>query len=353
MKEVQLLKERLTLLLGWNQARIDFLAKFLIALLDAQTINLTRIAQKFKGKAKVSSHYKRLQRFFRSFHINPSLFAQAVVLLMPFGQQWLLCLDRTNWKFGKTHINFLVLGVAYRGVCFPLFWMLLPNAGCSDTRERIELMERFLGTFPAERIEALTADREFIGKIWTMYLIDRQIPFCLRIKSNTKVVNPRNGKEFRISRMFADLHVEQSKVLRKPRLVWGISVYVVALRTKKDFVFLITSERPQRALAKYRKRWDIETLFSCLKTRGFCLEDTHMKERERLSRLFGVMSLALCWCFLQGEALSNEKNIPVKKHGRKAMSIFRLGLDHIANAIANISIKIEAFRQSLCFLSCT
>ena len=53
--------------LSWNRARIKFLSRFLIALFQVQTVNLAKIASVFAGNAKVSSNYKRLQRFVRFF----------------------------------------------------------------------------------------------------------------------------------------------------------------------------------------------------------------------------------------------------------------------------------------------
>ena len=53
--------------LSWNRARIKFLARFLVALFQVQTVNLTKIACVFSGKAKIASNYKRLQRFLRFF----------------------------------------------------------------------------------------------------------------------------------------------------------------------------------------------------------------------------------------------------------------------------------------------
>lgn len=53
--------------LSWNRARIKFLARFLIALFQVQTVNLAKIACVFSGKAKIASNYKRLQRFLRFF----------------------------------------------------------------------------------------------------------------------------------------------------------------------------------------------------------------------------------------------------------------------------------------------
>lgn len=53
--------------LSWNGARIKFLARFLIALFQVQTVNLAKIACVFSGRAKIASNYKKLQRFLRFF----------------------------------------------------------------------------------------------------------------------------------------------------------------------------------------------------------------------------------------------------------------------------------------------
>lgn len=53
---------------------------------------------------------------------------------------WYLTLDRTHWQFGKTEINFLVLGVAHQGMALPVMWTVLDKAGNSDTEERTALL---------------------------------------------------------------------------------------------------------------------------------------------------------------------------------------------------------------------
>lgn len=62
----QILDENLT----WNRARIKFLARFLVALFQVQTVNLTKIACVFSGNAKITSNYKKLQRFLRFFRFR-------------------------------------------------------------------------------------------------------------------------------------------------------------------------------------------------------------------------------------------------------------------------------------------
>ncbi|WP_176225173.1 hypothetical protein [Methylomagnum ishizawai] len=136
--------------LPWHGARIGFLAHFLLALLKVRSVNLAELATGFGGPAKVESHYKRLQRFFRAFELDQDVLARLLVRLVPVGDgPWRLTLDRTNWKFGLAEINFLVLGIAHRGMAVPVFWSVLGKAGNSDTVERIALMERFLKVFGA------------------------------------------------------------------------------------------------------------------------------------------------------------------------------------------------------------
>jgi phosphate starvation-inducible membrane PsiE len=65
--DIYSLEQILAANLSWNRARIKFLARFLVALFQVQTVNLSKIASVFAGDAKVASNYKRLQRFVRFF----------------------------------------------------------------------------------------------------------------------------------------------------------------------------------------------------------------------------------------------------------------------------------------------
>ena len=76
-------------------------------------------------------------------------------------------------------------------------------------------------------------------------------------------------------------------------------------------------------------RWEIETLFAAMKTRGFNLEDTHMTNHERVSKLVAVLAIAFCWAHKIGDWLHKTKPIRLKSHERRAKSIFRYGFDQI------------------------
>ena len=116
---------------------------------------------------------------------------------------------------------------------------------------------------------------------------------------------------------------------------------------------MATQSAPTPAIANYANRWGIETLFGILKTRGFCLESTHLRDSERLSKLLALLTLALCWAMLTGEWLHRLKPLTLKKHGRRAKSMFRYGFDHIRTIVLNLEQKADEFVEVLQFLSCT
>ncbi len=150
--------------LQWNRARLAFVCMFLIALMRVKTVNLAEIATGFSGYAKVESHYKRLQRFFRDFEVDYENIALMVVKVMQIPEPWVISIDRTDWEFGKTVFNVLTLGIVHYGIAFPLVWMMLDKKGNSNTRERCELCNRFLEIFGDRKIDFLSADREFVGE---------------------------------------------------------------------------------------------------------------------------------------------------------------------------------------------
>lgn len=353
MNQVTQLRNALRPYLSWHGARLTFLAAFLIALLRVKTINFAELATAFGGKAQIDSHYKRLQRFFRQYEMDYAEIAQTVVALMAIPEPWVLSIDRTEWKFGECVFNILMLGIVHDGVAFPVAWTLLDKRGNSNSHERMDLFNDFLERFRDRKIACLCADREFVGRDWFGYLLDEpNTPFRIRIRSNHNLSDGHNS--LKVSILFQDLQVGQQKVLRHQRLLWGHWLYIAALRLEDgELLVVATQTTPRSAIQDYAQRWGIETLFGIFKTRGFCLESTHLNDTERLSKLIGLLSLALCWVVLTGEWLHQSKPLKIKSHGRKAQSIFRYGFDYLRNILVNLNEKIDDFINVLQLLSCT
>ena len=105
---------------------------------------------------------------------------------------------------------------------------------------------------------------------------------------------------------------------------------------------------------EYKKRWGIETLFGALKSRGFNLEDTHLKEPERISRLLALLALAFTWAFVVGQWQAAVKELKLKKHGYPPKSIFRLGLNMLCRLVTNLEhLDLVGWQRVIKFLSCS
>ncbi|MBF0204857.1 MAG: transposase [Desulfamplus sp.] len=97
----------------------------------------------------------------------------------------------------------------------------------------------------------------------------------------------------------------------------------------------------------YKLRWEIETLFGCLKSRGFNFEATHITKLDRIEKLVAVLAIAFSWCHITGEWLHQQKPIKIKNHGRPAISIFRYGLDWLREIVLNLSENKRRYNQVL------
>jgi len=333
---------------SWNKARMSCFVQMLLSLFVTRTVNLNQLAAVASGKAEQLSKYRRMQRFFEKFTIDFGMIAGFIFqLFFSSGGKWQLTMDRTNWKWGKSNINILMLGIVYKGAAIPIFWELLDKRGNSDTAERIALIERFITKFGKGSISDLLCDREFIGKDWFCWLKKEEIPFCIRIKNNT-VTTDALGKKAWMDTLFYGLKPGEQRTLKGKYKVTGAWVFLTALRLSDGELLIVATDRAtDDGIKRYAARWEIETLFGCLKGRGFNFEDTHITEMARIKKLMALLAIAFAWAHKTGEWRSEIKPIKIKKHGRPAVSIFRLGLDYISSAVVNAFSKLEPIKNCL------
>ena len=115
-------------------------------------------------------------------------------------------------------------------------------------------------------------------------------------------------------------------------------MYLSALRLSDGELLIIATDNLMAdPIGLYGKRWEIETLFGCLKSKGFNVEDTHIVNPARINKLLVLLSMAFCRAHKVGEWRHEEKPIKIKKYGRKSQSLFRYGLDFLSDVFMNKS----------------
>ena len=314
----------------------EFVARALVALLSGRKISLHQVAQLMPGEQNPEANRQQMRRCLDHESLTPEAWTLALAALLP-RTKWILALDRTEWKRGDTTVNLLVLAVVTQGCAVPLLWTVMPQCGASDTAERIELLSRFVKLFGRERLRFLTADREFIGWEWVRWLQKQQIPFRIRIKVS-EYLSDQKGQEQKAWHWFARANRCRAQMM----YLWGLPVYVGGRYLHGTEYLIVLSNEKGDLLADYRLRWKIETLFQAMKGRGFDLESCRLEKHKRLSGWFGFLALGLCWCLKMGSYLDEIDPLPLKKHGRRAVSVFARGLRYLQSLLCCLAGRLDA-----------
>ena len=329
----------------------DFFARALVALLTGRKISLHHVAHLMPGEQNGEANRQQMRRCLEHETLTQEAWSLAIASLLP-RTKWVLALDRTEWKRGETTINLLVLAVVAHGCAVPLLWTVMPDCGASDTAERKELLGRFLALFGRERLRFVTADREFIGFEWVGWLLKERISFRIRIKANEYLLHG-DGREKKARDWFAH---RACKCKPQRMELWGLLVYVGGKFLHAKEYLIVISNHPGETgdlLTDYRERWKIETLFQALKGRGFDLESCRLSQQRRLSGWFGFLALGLCWCLKVGQSEDEKKPLPLKKHGRRAVSVFQRGLRRLQSLLSCLAGRPnnQQFKQAVILLS--
>ena len=316
---------------GSRHAR-KFIARFVAALLKTRTSNLMKIAQAVESEAEADSVYRQIQRFLK----NENQVSIDYLKLLKLNGKLKVIIDRTEWKFGACWVNILSVSVAYKQVAIPVLATVINKKGNFPAAQVVALLKRFVGEFGKQRIERIYADREFGTKQLLSYLSQEEIDIHLRLKTSHK----SEGKSFlQIWKQVS----ERVKLRGKVKIeVFGLELFVSCVKYKKngktEYLIVASREKNKYAIEEYKVRWQIETMFGCLKSRGFNFEETHLTEPTKISKLLLLLGLGLCLALLMGEfqvEVLKKVEMKIKKNKRYAKSLFRIGLDALQNLLFN------------------
>lgn len=322
------------------------MSEMISALIKSRNVQIHRLSEEFSDHSvQLDSHRVRIQRFMKNSDLCGQQVAQFIAQTRPNDEQWVLALDRTNWQFGEHNYNLLTLSIVVGGSAIPLFVTSLDKQGNSDTEERKTIMQKFCQTFGVHRIKFLAADREFVGEEWVNWLCEQKIPFVLRSRGNISYKHA-NGGEMLCKTWFRKGDMERTYQTK-------VGEHKINLSGKYldngELLAVLSSPDIVDPLESYRLRWGIECSFKSLKSSGFNLEMTHIRNRDNFMALLQVIFIAFAICFKVGEFHQDE--IPYRKTVKSRLySIFRFGLDIIARSLKALNSQ-DNFRNYAFFVT--
>lgn len=78
-----------------------------------------------------------------------------------------------------------------------------------------------------------------------------------------------------------------------------------------------------------------------------------MTDPRKIEKLMFILTIGVCWAYKTGELQARKVPISIKKHGRKARSIFRIGLNILRRILFRDQKDIESHLSLLPYLGLT
>ena len=302
-----------------TEKKLSQLLLICTCILAAQTTNLSTAAKRMSKvlgkKLKYDTAYARLKRFFQTGNTDSIFQFICVLIINTFGQSpdCYLLLDRTNWKYGKIHINVLAIGLLYRDVFIPLVWLDLGRAGNSNCQQRLDLVDKLLSWWPLSNVALpklhIAGDREFIGFDWFKGLETRGIKYVMRIPASFKIELWHKGKikDRKLGLKIVQRYLSMScktyvEAVLLSELIVKLGVFDNdSSRGKADYIFLMTNmDQIIEASKFYRKRYKIEICFKHLKNSGLRLEDLAVQGQHKINLMFAALTLVYVMAIQRG-----------------------------------------------------
>jgi len=295
------------------------------------TVLHKKLALTYKNDILHESQVRKIERFFSESRllVNDDFFKTLYSILGLTGKLTVL-IDRTNWCFGKKHINILLFAIVWNNSAIPVVWEVLDNkGGGSSAKQRIRLLKKLDLVIGLENIKAVLGDREFIGAEWFQFLYKNNTPFIIRLTHNL-YVQSQSGNRVKASTLMEI--VKRGKIREIGNFtIGGVPIKLAGTRSVNNELVIVAASANilENPLSDYRKRWLIELFFKSIKTQGFNLEKTHMSNPLRINQLFAIIALASILAIKAGSLRALFKKISVKNHGRRQYSVFSYGLEFL------------------------
>lgn len=314
----------------------------IVGIHQSRSVNLSKIAGKIPGAAKLVSFTRRLSRLLD----NPAI--QVRIWYKPIAQQWLetqasqglqvkLIVDGTKVGFGH---QLLMVALAYRKRAIPIAWTWVPYVkGHSPVRQQLALLAYVRQLLPRGIAVLLVGDREF-GAVEVVRQLDHwSWDYVFRIKGSTHICLARETewKDFNsfIQKPSQSFWLGQGFLTE--RNIYPVNLLVHWKVGEKEPWCLVTNlpDRPMALQAYIRRMW-IEEMFGDMKDHGFDLESTMLRHFQRLSRLTLAVALLYVWLVSTGtQTIRNGLRPLVDRNERRDLSIFQIGLRFIERRLVN------------------
>jgi hypothetical protein len=319
---------------GLYASHVKGLADLAAAALASRSVNTAEwipLLPRETGSAKSRERYisrllsnKRIERF-----AVMKKFAEEIVGKAGSNNQTaILMLDQSKIREG---FECLMVSLRIGERAIPLAWCVIQTKGAIGFDVQEELLNKLETILPKDVSILLSADR-FYG---TAALIDlcqkKRWQYRIRLKGNLTLQH--KGGEISTGDA-ARLGINDLSNAKLGEVVTHIGILHEAGHPEPWVIAMDCRPSKWRTM-DYGMRWGIESMFSDMKSRGFCITKTQLKHTDRIERLILVLTIAIYWAVSTGMAAAAKSTGLIK--ARSMTSFFKQGLRLILTAVLTLT----------------
>ena len=326
-------KERIT--------RVRNMAWLIAGLWVSESIHLSQIAKRLPWDIRSTSIERRFSRFLHNRAVRVRDWYEPVARMLitralsSVGEVRLI-LDTTPVHH---RAQVVIVSLAFRRRALPLVWAWIPQGkGHSSSYKQKALLAHVRRWIPPDAQVVVVGDSEFGSgaliqqlKAWGWDYVLRQkgrilIQFADR-KGWTplKEVSVNPGESYWYPNILATKKYQHACNL------------LVHWEVGEKTPWLLLSSYPTRGqtLQAYRRRMWAEEMHRDLKSQGYHLDKTHIRDWQVLSRLFLALALLYVWNIAIGTVVIKRGQRPwVDRRDRRDLSVFRIGSDTLMRRLS-------------------
>ena len=316
--------------IGNDARRLNTLAYFIAGIIGAKSCQLPAIATKVVDDRQADSKIKTFYRWLKNNNVTDECY------FLPYAQALLsvLCVHPIaiviDGSVVARNCITLMASVIYKNRSLPICWLVFAGSkGHLKESIHIELVNRLKEIIPQQAEVIFFGDGEFDGSNLIKTIKQNGWSFVLRTSKNRILIERDDSFSFRsVCPLYyeeyfwiPDVRYDQTNSPQFDAIVWHNKEY-------QDPIYLVTNiQLAREALFWYRKRFNIETMFSDKKSRGFNIHKSHISDPERLARLLIVTALAYIFIIYFGIHATKHGYInKIHRADRCDLSLFTLGI---------------------------
>ncbi len=336
--------------ISWRDIRhLKTLCWMMVGMIESQNIHLNGFGVYIHSRGQLAqSHQRRFRRFLANRRIELATVHEILITqaLSQWGKKRLyLSLDTTLvW-----HCFCIVwVGVVYRGRTVVVAWRIVPQASSTVRLWTIQrVLRQASRVLPAQVEVVLLADRGFAdGKLMKYLRETLHWHFRIRIKRSFQFqLDEQWRKVSSVKLQLGQAYFTPAIAIGKTRPYDRVYLaFAHDRQSREDWVIVSDEPTTLQTFAQYRLRFQVEESFLDLKSNGFNLEASRLRDKFALSQLCGVIALTTLFLVLQGtQVVAKEKRRLVDAHWNRGMSYLKLGWNWVRLALTR-QWEIENYR---------